>query len=469
MPTIFAQPPHLGEDAKVGHGFGNEGGESHPGLSKDCITPSLEAALRHKHQVSSTKFQQQAQVAFNARDLAEECDGAYIVDARINSAETTDQERLARIPAPVDKSDSDSDEDDESYTVDDLLSPLEVLKASVCHCRGLLLRNKGDLSSLWRVLQSSLSESLEILHARIPSFGDGECEEQLCRLRADLLAMSKALRFEVGQRVEVEYSGSFWSGTVTGVEDALRATDAEIRVRYDSDGVEYVERLGDGAILTASSPLQPTTPTATTTVTAATATTTTTTALWTTGKRSAYDGWGRAAQRLEATAYSPPFHVRDGCAAACAVGALDELEEALEAFGWALERVAVWPGRRLALSLRQLLGEVRARSAEARGRLTGAWPTARVAQGQAVAVRVGAGRLRASVRRVGKGRHGEGAELLVEAAGGAGRRTLWMRREVWADQIAPDPAGWPGGDGMGDVLRRDDPDLTPLTPGHPLL
>ena len=462
MPTILTPQPQLGDDAKVGHGFSDEGGddESHRGLSKDSITPSLEAALRLKHQVSRTKVQQQTQVA---RDLADKCDGKCVVHARIFSAETTDQERLARISAAVDKSDSDSDEDDESFTVDDLISPLEVLKASVCHCRELLLRNKGDLSSLWRVLQSSLSESLEILHARIPSFGDEECEAQLCRLRADLLAMSKAVRLEVGQRVEVEYGGSFCSGTVTGVEDALRATDAEIRVRYDSDGVEYVERLGDGAILVASSPPQ-TTPTATATQTA----TATATAIGTTGKRTAYDGWGRAAERLEAAAYSPPFHVRDGCAGAGVVGALDELEEAVEALGWALERVAVWPGRRLALSLRQLLGEVRARSVEARGRLTGAWPTALVAQGQAVAVRAGAGRLRASVRRVGKGRHGEGAELLVEAGGGAGRRTVWVLREAWADQIAPDPAGWPGGDGMGDV-RRDDPDLTPLGPGRGLL
>ena len=114
MQTIVTPQPQLGDDAKVGHGFSDEGGddESHRGLSKDSITPSLEAALRLKHQVSRTKVQQQTQVA---RDLADKCDGKCVVHARIFSAEKTDHERLARIPTAVDKSDSDSDEDDESF------------------------------------------------------------------------------------------------------------------------------------------------------------------------------------------------------------------------------------------------------------------------------------------------------------------------------------------------------------------
>ena len=394
------------------------------GTSNDTIERNLDPVRLEAQHAAGKPFRQVTNFACN---VADGCERAAILYAHLENT-----------PCQHESNDSS---DEEWPSLEDTLSPLAVLQDTISQCLRSLFCHRGDNISIWRVLKSSLSENLELVSERMPSFGDDECEAQLKRFKADLLAMSEALKLDVGDGVKVEYIElGLCPGKVVGLEDVLLATGAQVQVRYDSDGMVYTESLSDGGVVPVIGGSE--------------------------GGVGGSLGLGRAARGQEAERSDPPFHVARACTGKDTEEAMEGLRDAVMVIESLLERAVIWAGRRLALSLRQGLAELRWRAMEVRGRLTDVWPTPRLEAGGMVVVRNSAGGavLAATVARVGKGRGGrEGADLVVEK-GAEGRVRQWVPRDEWALRVASEPAGWPGGDGMGDV-RRDDPDWTRLAPG----
>ena len=355
-------------------------------------------------------------------------DDADVVDAAIAGEPTlasdsglTDTIAASSATSAQEESDESSD-DDEGFSIEDAIDEAALLKAAVRRGYKMLACNRGSLEAIWRHVRLSASERLGRLSERMPSFGDAQCEEELHRFTTLLSALAEALAREAGEQVLVTYENGVYEGTVTSVEDALRAEGAEIKVRYE-DGGDIAELLSEGEIAPADGARRE-------------------------AAGTGMDGWERAAERLEALAFPPPFHVRKACGAADALGALWELEETLATMEVLLERAVVWAGLHLARALRAILEQARGWMIEARGRLTGVWPTARVEEGQVVEVmpRRGGEALRATVVRIldGPGGREKTAELAVEARGGAGRRRERVGQGEWAERVAPVSGRWPG-------------------------
>ena len=332
-----------------------------------------------------------------------------------------------------------SDSDNESLCGEDMVSPLKVLLDAIAHCRRLLVRkDKNSLEPLWHSLQLGLYEAMDILQDRVLSFGDSATEDQLERLRRDIGALAMALSLRVGDRVEVKYDDIFYEGTVTSVADILRGAGAEMVVRFDCDGNEAAVVLSDGEIrlLAAAAPAN--------TLTGAPV--------------------GRKA-------HAPPFHVAGACVEGDEVEAVEALERAVMCLAVSLERLGGQAnGRRAAVGLRLVVGEVRQRAAEVRGRLTGTWPSARLEERQTVLgwpkQRNGlAAPVRATVEAVSDRPDGRGERAKLRFTRAEGAWVEWVPRSEWADRVQAWPAEFPGGDGVGDV-RADDPDKARLIPGE---
>ena len=112
------------------------------------------------------------------------------------------------------------------------------------------LRVGSNLEQVWQNVRAALHETLSLLADSmliLPSFGD-DCDAQLAMLLQRVRSLAAALALSVGDVVAVEYSDRRYEGVVTGLEDALRADGADVRVRYGGGGDEVAEDPAEGGL-----------------------------------------------------------------------------------------------------------------------------------------------------------------------------------------------------------------------------
>ena len=158
----------------------------------------------------------------------------------------------AVVDSRAEESIGEESSDEEVLSLDDVTSKLVVLQSCLANARARLLKRNADLVSIEQCFRADLADALLLISERIPSFGD-DLDGPLRRFAADARALAEALAFQAGQRVVVDYEEAgvlrSYYGTVKGVEDALRTDEAEIRVRFDDDGIEYSVLLADGGLV----------------------------------------------------------------------------------------------------------------------------------------------------------------------------------------------------------------------------
>jgi hypothetical protein len=292
---------------------------------------------------------------------------------------------------------------------------------SVLRLQKRLIRDE----EVWQLLRPALQEKFNVLAATLsilPPFGE-DCDAELAKLLPRARTLSAALALDVGDTVEVAYDKELWKGLVTGVEDALRAEGAAVLVRYSDDEAPYIVDPAEGEIrLVAAGP--------------------------------------RPAARVSGVSpRAPPFHLALACVGGSAEEALRELELQVRTLADLLKHLPAWStqGARPGQALRKLVDEVANRAAEARGWLTGVWPTAaRLSRGQ---VGEGLPKLRrgavaAQVLRV-ETRAGRGERAELRFGGAAGAWKEWVDQAEWAGRFRVAGSAWPG---SGELDARDDSD-----------
>jgi hypothetical protein len=292
-----------------------------------------------------------------------------------------------------------------------------MIAASVIQLKKRLIRE----DKVWRRLRTGLHERFSLLAATLailPTFGD-DCDAQLAELLPRVRSLATALALDVGDAVEVEYEEGTFKGTVTGVEDALRAEGAVVQVLFDSGADAWDVDPADGGLRLVAAGRQP----------------------------------GRRASGTPPLA--APFHLAPACVGRSWEEALRALEEEVRALASALEHLPMWSSRgaRAGRALRTLVGGVANLAAEARGWLTGVWPEARLSVGQVGEGLPGTGgrgrgAVAAEVVKVEEKKGGRvtRAEVLFLEAGGS--RRVWLARAEWGSRFRA--AVWPGGLGGAD-------------------
>ena len=274
----------------------------------------------------------------------------------------------------------------------------------------------------WHKTRTALHKRLSLLAATLPtlpSFG-ADCDAQLAMLLERVRTLVKSLPLEVGDTVKVEYDNAWFEGVVAGVEDALRAVEAAVQVRYD-DGQVLSEDPADGGIRLVAAGPRP------------------------------------AARAGGMTQHTVPFHLSKACnKRSSAVEALRALELAVRTLVVGLRNLPMWSsqGAKPGLALRKHVAKIANLAAEARGWLTGVWPAARLSKGQ-----VGEGlprrdgKVTAQVLRVVNSRWGVRAE--VRFAGAAGAWTERVAQAEWGGRFRAGKSVWPGDDGLGGASDSD--------------
>jgi hypothetical protein len=290
-----------------------------------------------------------------------------------------------------------------------------------------LKKRPGLEKVCWHHLRKALHERISLLADTLPilpSFGE-DCDAQLAMLLPRVRTLATVLALDVGDTVEVKYDDRWYTGVVTGMQDALRADGAEVIVRYGDDGGVIAEDPAEEGIRLVAACPRP------------------------------------SVQEGKMTTHTAPFHLSKACVGNTAVEALRALELVVRTLVEALKHLPVWSsqGARPGRALRKHVAEIANRAAEARGWLTGVWPRARLSDGQIVEGLSQRGQCVATVaarvlRIVDGGARGVRAEVRFGCPAGAW--TEWVAQAEWAGRFRDGGWVWPGGDGLDGERDCDD-------------
>ena len=309
-----------------------------------------------------------------------------------------------------------SNENIDEPTNEEIIPALTDLADIIADLVTQLERRSISSEECWHMTRAALHNRLSLLAAilpTLPSF-NADCDAQLTPLLQRVRTLVKSLPLEVGDSVKVEYVDAWYEGMVTGVEDALRAVEAAVRVRYNGDGGDFAEDPAGGGIRLVAAGRRP------------------------------------AARAGSTTQHTAPFHLSKACVGSSAVEALRALELAVRTLVVGFRNLPMWSsqGARPGRALRKHVARIANLAAEARGWLTGVWPAARLSKGQVgegLPRRDGA--VKARVLRMVNSR--QGVRAAVRFAGAAGAWTERLAQAEWGGRFRAVGSAWPGDDGLG--------------------